>query len=268
MKKPFLAYKNQHEAKPWYEYKKLFITNEQINKGIAYWKQHEKTLKFAEKKYGVPTSYIVAIIGIETKYGENKGKFPAFNTLATLAFTPGRRQEFFRYELTQYLLLARENNFPPLSLKSSYAGAIGLPQFMPSSYRHYAVDFYQKGSADLFANHADAIGSVGNYLHKHGWKSGERIAIPAKVKGDSHLAIINKKYRPHLTMANLEKYQITPRKPLNSKVSFIRLEDKTGYKYWLGLQNFYVISTYNKSELYVMAVRELAIKLREKKSNS
>jgi membrane-bound lytic murein transglycosylase B len=250
--------KKPAEAKPWYQYRKIFITPDRINKGVAYWQQHEKTLALAEEKYGVPASVIVAIIGVETKYGDNKGTFPVFNTLVTLAFNYGPRADFFRSELTQYLLLARENRLPPLLLKGSYAGAVGLPQFMPSSYRHYAVDFYHKGFTDLFENNADAIGSIGNYLYKHGWKSGEPVAIPATVQGDGCLALIQKKYKPNLTETDLARYNVTPEKPLHSKVTFIRLEDEHSYEHWLGLQNFYVISTYNKSALYVMAVRELA----------
>ena len=254
------------EAMPWFEYKKLLITPERITKGIAYWQEHEKTLALAEKKYGVPASIIIAIIGIETKYGENKGTYPVFNTLVTLSFNHGRRANFFRSELTQYLLLARENNFKPLLLKGSYAGAVGLPQFMPSSYRQYAVDFNDKGFSDLFNNHADAIASVCNYLKKHGWQTGETVAILATFQGNDPSALIRKNYKPYYTQAELEKGNVKPTKSLNGKkASFIRLKDENNDEYWLGLQNFYVISTYNNSELYVMAVDVLAQKLRETK---
>lgn len=254
------------EAKPWYQYKALLVTPDRITKGIAYWQKHEKTLELAEKKYGVPASIIVAIIGVETKYGENKGTFPVFNTLVTLAFNHGRRSDFFRSELTQYLLLARENNFKPLLLKGSYAGAVGLPQFMPSSYRSYAVDFNGRGRADLFNDDDDAIGSVANYLNKHGWKTGEPIAIPAKVSGNSYQSLLSKKYKPRFTESDLKQYNVIPAEPLNSKkASLIQLQNQDGYEYWLGLQNFYVISTYNNSELYVMAANVLAQKMREQK---
>jgi membrane-bound lytic murein transglycosylase B len=255
------------EAKPWYLYRELFITPDRINKGVAYFKEHEQTLARAEKLYGVPASIIVAIIGVETKYGANKGTFPVFNTLVTLAFNDGRRADFFKSELTEYLLLARENNFKPLLLKGSYAGAVGLPQFMPSSYRHYAVDFTNKGFVDLFENHADAIGSIGNYLNKHGWKKDAEIVIPASVAGDSYTQIVQKNFKPHLSVSDLERYNIMPTSSLHgNKTALIRLEEKNGNSYWLGLQNFYVISTYNKSELYVMAVYELAQSIEEAKS--
>lgn len=256
------------EAKPWYQYKKIFLTDDLIEKGAIYWQQHECALVQAEKKYGVPASIIVAIIGVETKYGENKGTFPVFNTLATLAFNHKPRQDFFRSELTEFLLLARENNFAPLLLKGSYAGALGLPQFMPSSYRHYAVDFYHKGFADLFENHVDAIFSIANYLNKHGWKKGEPMVIAASVKDDSCVSLLQRKYKPSYTAMDLEKYNVAPLESLPSKCSFFRLENANGYAYWLGLQNFYVVSTYNNSELYIMAVRELAKEITKRRKCS
>lgn len=256
------------EAKPWFEYRRLLITPERIEKGLAYWRTHEKTLNLAEKKYGVPASIIVAIIGVETKYGENKGNFPVFNTLVTLGFNHGRRADFFRSELTQYLLLTRENQLTPLLLKGSYAGAVGLPQFMPSSYRHYAVDFYNKGRADLFNDDADAIGSVGNYLKKHGWKTGEPVAIAATVNGDSYLKLYQKGFKPHLSQEDLVQHQVIPASPLNSsKATLIRLQLENGYEHWLGLQNFYAITTYNNSELYAMAVNTLALEMSERRNH-
>jgi membrane-bound lytic murein transglycosylase B len=249
------------EAKPWYEYRRLVITPEKISKGLAYWHAHEKTLKAVEKKYHVPASVIVAIIGVETKYGEVKGNYPVFNTLVTLGFNNGRRANYFRSELTQYLLLARENNFKPLVLKGSYAGAVGLPQFMPSSYRQYAVDFNHKGWADLFEDDADAIASIANYLKKHGWNQNEQIALRAIAKGDS-TDLIKKSFKPTLTESDLEAHGIRPESPYNiNKCSLFQLEEETGIQYWLGLQNFYCITTYNNSALYAMAVRELADKL-------
>jgi membrane-bound lytic murein transglycosylase B len=258
--------KKPAEAKPWYEYRDSIVTQKKISKGLAYWRIHEKTLSLAEKKYGVPASIIVAILGIETKYGEKKGTYPVFNTLATLAFNDGRRANFFRSELTEYLLLSRENHFMPLSLKGSYAGAVGLPQFMPSSYRHYAVDFYGKGYADLFNNNADAIGSIGNYLKKHGWKQGEQVVLPAQVTGDCS-PLYRKDLKPHLSEKTLGHYHIHCAPLKGKKVFVLHLQEATGYSYWLGLHNFYVISTYNKSELYVMAVNLLAQKIRELKYN-
>jgi membrane-bound lytic murein transglycosylase B len=257
--------KKPAEAKPWYEYYQLLVTRDRVRKGLAYWQAHEKTLALAEKKFGVPASVIVAIIGVETNYGENAGAYPVFNTLAILAFNNSRRSDFFRHELTQYLLLTRENSLKPLMLRGSYAGALGLSQFMPSSYRHYAVDFSHKGYADLFHDHADAIGSIGNYLKKHGWQAGEGITIAAKVAGNCS-PLFRKSLKPCLREQDLLAYQVIPANPLcGKKTVLIRLQETNGYSHWLGLENFYVISTYNKSELYVMAVNVLAQKIRELK---
>lgn len=254
------------EAKPWYLYRDSFLTPERINKGVAYWNQHQASLALAEKKYGVPASIIVSIIGVETKYGENKGRFPVFNTLVNLAFNHNRRADFFRSELTEYLLLTRENQLKPLLLKGSYAGAVGLPQFMPSSYRRFAVDCYSKGFADLFDNDDDAIASVANYLHKHGWKTGTPVAILAEADCCNQSPLGDFKLKPHFTEKDLMEYGIKPVKPLGkNKCSIVNLEVENGYEYWLGLQNFYVISTYNKSSLYVMAVNLLAQNIREAK---
>ncbi len=247
----------------WDQYKALMITPARIEKGLAYWKTHEKFLDNIEKQYGVPPSIILAIIGVETKYGANKGNFPVFNTLATLAFSHGKREKFFRSELTEYLLLARENQLPTLLLKGSYAGAVGLPQFMPSSYRHYAVDANQKGYADLFNNDEDAISSVGNYLNKHGWKTGEAVAIRATCENKDCSYLVRKNFKPYYTAADLLQDGVQPRKPFDGKVSFISLKNETANEYWLGFKNFQVISTYNNSDFYIMAVNLLAEKLRE-----
>jgi membrane-bound lytic murein transglycosylase B len=258
------------EAKPWYAYRDFFITPARIDKGVTYWRQHEKILALAEQKYGVPASIIVAIIGVETLYGENKGSYPVLDSLATLAFAYPPRSTYFKGELAQFLLLSREQQFNPLHIKGSYAGAMGLPQFMPSSYRHYAIDFSHKGHIDLINNDADAIGSIGNYLRKRGWKSGELVAIPATVHGNQYAQIPKNLLRPSLTNDDLAKNGIQPQQPLNphQKTSFIRLQGKNSEEYWLGLQNFYVISTYNKSVHYVMVVNFLAERIRDKKNNT
>lgn len=255
------------EAQPWYIYREKMLTAERINKGIAYWNRNETLLNEAESKYGVPASIIVAIIGVETKYGENKGIYPVFNTLVSLAFNHGRRADFFKSELTEYLLLTRENNLPPLLLKGSYAGAVGLPQFMPSSYRRFAIDCKQKGYADLFENDADAIASIGNYLHKHGWETGIVVAVPTTIQGNCDAIIANKKYKPYLTQTDLAQYGITPLQSISpNKACLVQLQVENGNEYWLGLQNFYAISRYNNSTHYVMAVNLLAQRIQEGKS--
>lgn len=254
------------EAQPWYIYREKMLTAERINKGIVYWNQHESLLREAESKYGVPANIIVAIIGIETKYGENKGIYPVFNTLVSLAFNHGRRADFFRSELTEYLLLTRENHLPPLLLKGSYAGAVGLPQFMPSSYRRFAIDCKAKGYSDLFENDADAIASVGNYLHKNGWQTGVVVAVAATAQGNCDAIVTHKKYKPYLTEADLAYYGVTPSESISpNKACLVALQVENGNEYWLGLQNFYAISRYNNSTHYVMAVNLLAQRIREGK---
>lgn len=252
-----------YEAKPWYIYRDFFLKPERIQKGVAYWKTHENTLDLAHKKYGIPPEIIVAIIGVESLYGEDKGKFPVLSTLATLSFENYRRNKFFKDELKQFLLLTRENKLNPLQVNGSYAGAMGLPQFMPSSYREYAVDFNQKGYSDLMNSHEDAITSVANYLLKHGWTAGEPIVYQATVTGEKYASLSPKNLKPNLNKADLEKYGITSATPIhnNQLVAFIKLQGKNADEYWVGLQNFYVISTYNKSNQYVMVVNLLAEKI-------
>ena len=161
--------KKPYEALPWSRYKNFFITNDRINQGLKFWKEHEDTLNKAQQKYGVPPEIILAIIGVETNYGKNKGSFPVLDSLATLSFDYEPRSRFFKSELEQFILLAKEENWDPRSIKGSYAGAMGYPQFISSSFRNYAVDFTNDGHRDLLNNPEDAIGSVANYFHRHGW---------------------------------------------------------------------------------------------------
>lgn len=254
-----------YETKPWYMYRDFFITPERIRKGALYWKEHEKILTATERQYGVPAKIIVAIIGVESLYGKNKGSYPVLSSLATLAFDNYRRNEFFKDELRQFLLLTREQSLKPLTIQGSYAGAIGLPQFMPSSYRQYAVDANQKGYADLIHDHQDAIVSVANYLAKHGWASGVPVVFRAAVKNDAYQTLLSKSLKPKFSQTDLKKHGIITAKPLGAgqRACFVKLQGENENEYWVGLQNFYVISTYNKSEQYVLAVSLLADKIAE-----
>ncbi|NIQ15869.1 MAG: lytic murein transglycosylase B, partial [Candidatus Dadabacteria bacterium] len=169
------------EALPWYKYRPIFLQPERINQGIMFWEKHKETLLAAEKEYGVPAEIIVAIIGVETRYGQYTGKDRVIDALSTLAFHYPKRSKFFRSELEQFLLLVREQNVDPYSIKGSYAGAMGIPQFISSSYRNYAVDFDADNKIDIWNNPVDAIGSVANYFKQHGWSAGGEIAIKADV---------------------------------------------------------------------------------------
>ncbi|MFI4954889.1 MAG: lytic murein transglycosylase B, partial [Gammaproteobacteria bacterium] len=254
------------EGKPWYKYRPIFVTPDSAKKGAEFWRLHNKTLNEVQKRYGVPPQIIVAIIGAETRYGTNTGDFPVFDTLTTLAFDYPRRAPFFRGELEQYLLMTRDEQLPTLSLKGSYAGAMGPPQFMPSSYRAYAVDYDDQGQINLLANMDDAIVSVANYFHRHHWQTGGTVAVRANVEGTSYKKLIStemregtnvlKPHKPNIHISELKKYGITPSYPVSGdpKVSLIELENENGKEYWLGFNNFYVITRYNHSNLYAMAV--------------
>jgi len=228
----------QYEALPWYQYQNHVVTQKRVKEGVQFLKENRQTLKRAEKEFGVPAEIIVAIIGIESNYGQLKGKYPVLQSLSTLAFDYPRRANFFKGELEQFLLLTREEKFNPKELLGSFAGAMGMPQFMPSSYRHFAVDFSGKGQRDLLQNTADVIGSVANYFKKHGWKTGESVIHKAK--------------------ANSKAFKNTA-----AKTKLLRLEKSKGrYEHWLARYNFYVITRYNHSDHYAMAVYVLSERIR------
>jgi len=255
------------EGKPWHAYRKIFLTNARIGGGVAFWNAHRATLARAEQIYGVPAEIIVAIIGVETSYGGNTGSHRVMDALATLAFDYPRRADFFRKELENYLVLTREEGIDPLSLKGSYAGAMGLAQFMPSSYRAYAVDFDADQQRNLWTNPTDAIGSVANYLSEHRWQRGQPIAIPARVSGTQYPALINRKLEtPSLPVSALRRQGVAPIAPVNDSLTALLLEydASNGPEYWLGFQNFYVITRYNHSKLYAMAVYQLSQEIRRR----
>ena len=183
--------------KPWVEYRPYFVNPQRIEGGVQFWKKYSAALKRAEQKYGVPQEIIIGILGVETIYGRNAGRYLALDALTTLAFDYPRRAEFFRDELEQYLLLAREQGFDLMGIQSSYAGALGIPQFMPSSYRRYAVDYNGNGKIDLMNEPEDAIGSVANYLKQYGWQSGEPVALQSKVEDEKRLKAVGD-VRPYI----------------------------------------------------------------------
>jgi len=251
------------EKLPWYKYRKIFLQPDRIQKGIQFWHENTGILDNAQASYGVPVEIIVAIIGVETRYGKQAGNYKVINSLATLAFAYPERGDFFRSELEQFLLMSREQGFDPVDITGSYAGAMGIPQFIASSYRNYAIDFDKDGVIDIWTNNADAIGSIANYFRKNGWMRDQKIAVPAVVKGDRYARILTDDLKPNTPAAELKAYGISCKTgiPPGSYIKLLNLETVNGYEFWLGFDNFYVITRYNRSMLYAMAVYQLAREL-------
>jgi membrane-bound lytic murein transglycosylase B len=250
-------------VKPWKEYRPMFITDARIARGVDFWRQHEAVLARAEQEYGVPAQYIVAIIGVETFFGRNTGNYRVIDALSTLAFDYPPRAEFFRKELREFLLLTRDEQVDPLTLKGSYAGAMGMPQFKPSSFRNYAVDFDGDGHINIWNNPDDAIGSVASYFKRHGWVAGERVVSRAQVSGAQADLGLTTGIEPAKTFGELRALGWSSHDALRDDlpVTAFRLEGDNGPEYWLGLKNFYAITRYNRSVMYAMAVHQLAEQL-------
>lgn len=248
------------KTKEWKDYRKIFIQQSRITKGREFMQTYADTLARAEQEFGVPPEIITAIIGVETRYGGNKGSYRVIDSLPTLAFDYPKRSKFFRGQLEQYLLLVREQQFDPLAIKGSYAGAMGYGQFIPSSYRDFAVDFDGDGVADIINNAVDAIGSVANYFSKHGWKNGELTAVQATAEKGHDASLIDKKLKPKYTVGQLAAAGYTPYQTLakEADATIMGLNGNKGMEYWIGLKNFYVITRYNHSRLYGMAVFQLS----------
>lgn len=243
----------------WKEYRKIFVTSSRTTKGVAFWEQNQETLARAEKEFGVPAEVIVAIIGVETRYGQNKGSFRVVDALSTLGFDYPPRAKFFRKELKEFFLLAREQKQNPMDLIGSYAGAMGYGQFIPSSYRAYAIDYTNDTFADIWNNPTDAIGSVANYFKRHGWKKDQPVIVRARVKASYNTEILNDSLKPKHTVASLLEDGYTPVESLPEQTAnAIRLQGEKGAEFWMGLHNYYVITRYNHSRLYAMAVWQLS----------
>ena len=249
-----------YEAKPWFAYRKLFLTEKRIGGGQKFMAENQAAFQRAKSRYGVAPEMITAIIGVESAYGVKPGKYRVIDSLSTLAFDYPRRASFFRGELEQFLLLCRDEQQDFLSPQGSYAGAMGMPQFMPSSYRKLAADGDGDGHRDIWKNPADAIASVGNYFAKNGWHSGEPIAVPARVQGQAYRqAVSSKSPKASLSIAQLESLGVTPegRVPTHLKAGLLELQGEKGPEYWITFHNFNVIMRYNHSPLYAMAANEL-----------
>jgi len=248
------------KAKPWKDYRKLFVTNDRITQGVAFWREHAAALARAERESGVPAAIIVAIIGVETRYGRNTGSYRVLDALTTLGFDYPPRADFFRGQLVEYFLMAREQKLAPDRLLGSYAGAMGFGQFMPSSYRKYAIDFDGDGLVDILSDIDDAIGSVGNYLKGYGWQRGAPIVTRAMVKEPLPEGLLKEVLEPVTTLRDYKAKGITSLSALpdDTLTALFMLEGESGSEYWLALNNFYVITRYNRSQMYSMAVVQLS----------
>ena len=261
------AFSRPAEAKPWHAYREIFITGDRIRGGAAFIREHRPVLERVRARFGAPPETVAAIIGIETFYGRYTGRYRVIDSLSTLAFFAPRRGAFFRRELEEYLLMLKEENRDAADLMGSYAGAIGVPQFIPSSYRAYAVDFDGDGRRDLSGSVDDAAGSVGSYLGRHGWRPGEPVAVPVTALDPERADALTGELRPQLAWRDLEEAGLrveagTPAPAPETPVALIRLDGAAGSEYWAGFRNFYVITRYNRSALYAMAVHQLAAEIR------
>jgi len=258
------------EGMPWYKYRKIFIRDARIQGGVKFWQENQQVLANIRHRYGVPEEIIVAIIGVETLYGKRMGGHRVIDALSTLAFAYPKRSQFFSSELEQFLLLCREENMQPLEPIGSYAGAMGMPQFMPSSYRYYAVDYEGDSKRDIWHNPADTIASVANYFSRHHWQAGQLISFPVKTNGTQYKKALTKGLKPDVTVQQLRalKVQLPEQLKGSEKVKLFSFEQEAGNDLWVGLDNFYVITRYNHSHLYAMAVFQLseAIKLQFQKA--
>jgi membrane-bound lytic murein transglycosylase B len=305
------------EPRPWEDYRSIFVTGEKIAEGARFWSENAEVLALAKERFGVPEETIIAVIGIETHYGRNRGKYKVLEALSTLAFEYPRRADEFRLELEHFLLLSREESLPLDAPLGSYAGAMGIAQFLPGSYRRYAVDFDGDGKRDLFANTKDAIGSVANYLTAHGWQRNGPVAVPARVSPSGVEPFLSGKLSTRYLLSELhsigieteaeepstraegevpaavgselasggeppseerggtetrEALGVEPRRGHidadSTSAIPLTLKTRNGPEYWLGFENFYVITRYNQSVYYAMAVYQLGEEIRKDHSRT
>jgi len=245
----------------WERYARLKLNHARVRQGARFIRRHEDTFKAVEKKYGVPKEYIAAIIGIETVYGRNVGKHPVFDTLCTLAFEKNRRNKFFQKQLIKFMHLSKREKFNPKNVRGSYAGAIGLGQFMPSNYEAYGVDFNGDGKITL-QRAEDAIASVANYFKKNGWRRGEPVATQVSYKGN-RFNQLETGYKKTYNRADLIGINPIQSWDYKGRVRLIKLHKKRYDELWYGAKNFFVITRYNHSAYYAMAVHQLALKIRK-----
>lgn len=252
------------ESKAWHEYRPIFLTAARIDGGAEFWRAHADTLARAEREFGVDAEFIVAIIGVETFYGRITGSWRVIDALATLGFDYPPRSRFFASELQHFMLLTREEAIDPKTVTGSYAGAMGGGQFMPSSYRAYAVDFDGDGRRDLWNSWPDVIGSVANYLSRFGWQHDAAIALPAAIPDGVSSPLREQGMETFAASALREKGVVFSEGVAGDiDVRLVALRHEDGLRHWVGLKNFGVITRYNRSPLYAMAVTELARSIRQ-----
>ena len=257
------------EGKPWHEYRPIFITDRRISEGVTFWKENQELIQQVSEEFGVDPQIIVSIIGVETFYGRITGSYRVLDALATLGFyyptdLKRDRSDFFAGELMHFIQLSKEENLPPAEVTGSYAGAMGMGQFIPSSYRAYAVDFDGDGSRDLWRSRPDVVGSVANYLHKHHWKHNEPVASRAVATSHAEAELASPAdYKPKLNIGEIAQkgYQGHVSLDPMRQAAVLKLEEEDSVTYWLTFDNFYVITRYNRSPLYAMAVLQLSEEL-------
>ena len=250
----------------WHEYRAIFLTDKRIDGGVTFWKENAAAIAEAERRFGVAGEVVVAIIGVETLYGRYLGSHRVIDALATLAFDYPRRSAFFKRELTQFLLLVREERKDPFGPMGSYAGAMGYGQFISSSYRHYAIDFDGDGKRDIWTNRTDAVGSVANYLSRHGWRGHGPAAVVVDATDDGVLDLVQTGLDLNHTVGELRERGALIGEDLNdgTAAALFRMEADDGTEYWLGLNDFYVITRYNHSAMYALAVLQLSQEIRRR----
>ncbi len=254
----------------WGEYRKIFIEPKRISQGVEFWNEQAETLARAEETYGVPAEIIVAIIGVETRYGRIMGRYRVLDALATLGFDYPKRADFFRGQLIDFLRMTREESLNPTDPIGSYAGAMGYGQFIPSSFRDFAVDFDEDGKRNIWTNKVDAIGSVAHYFQAHGWKAGEPVRSNVVMNKVADESWFNAGLKPEVSLAEWAERGIATRKDLalEQPATLMELTMEDGEHYWFGLHNFYVITRYNHSRLYAMAVYELSQEIKQAREAS
>ncbi|MBN9231574.1 MAG: lytic murein transglycosylase B [Legionella sp. 40-6] len=255
-----------YEKKNWDVYRDIFLTPTRVKGGIEYWMANQKSLDLAYKRYGVPPEIIVAILGVETLYGERQGENRVLDSLATLAFNYPKRAPYFKHELKEYLLLCREHRVPATRYKGSYAGAIGKPQFMPSSYRKFATNFANKGARDLVGNNEHVIASVANYFKAHGWQTNAKVAQHAFITGTSYKRLITNPRAANYLVSQLSSSGVRAENtPANAatKAALMEMTTVQGNEYWIAYPNFFVITRYNSSPQYALVVHILSQQLKE-----
>jgi membrane-bound lytic murein transglycosylase B len=250
----------------WVDYRKIFLGATRIEQGVQFWQENSEAIARAAKKYGVEPEIMVAIIGVETRYGRHAGKYRVLDALTTLGFDYPKRGKFFRGQLEQLFLLAREQKQDVNALTGSYAGAMGYGQFIPSSYRSFAVDFDGDGIADIWNNPVDAIGSVANYFNAHKWQYHQPVVTRARINAGYDKTILNQKTKPCLSLSELQEKGYVPSVddfPSDIKVLPLIFQGDKGAEFWIGFENFYVITRYNRSHLYAMAVWQLSQEIKQ-----